>query len=42
MDLREMGWEVVDLIRVAQDKCQSLALVNAVMEFRVQKRLGIS
>jgi hypothetical protein len=35
IDLREMGWEVVDWIHLAQDRDQWLALVNTVMNFRV-------
>jgi hypothetical protein len=35
MDLREMGWDVVDWIDLAQDRDQWRALVNMVMNFRV-------
>jgi hypothetical protein len=35
MDLREIGWEVVDWIHVAQDRNQWLALVKTLMKLRV-------
>jgi hypothetical protein len=35
MDLREVGWEVVDWIRLAQDRDQWCGLVKTVMNFRV-------
>jgi hypothetical protein len=35
MDLREVGWEGMDWIRLAQDRNQWQALVNMVMKFRV-------
>jgi hypothetical protein len=35
MDLREIGWEVVVWIHVAQDRDQWRGLVNAVMNLRV-------
>jgi hypothetical protein len=35
MDLREIGWEVVDLINLAQDGNQWRFLVNTVMDFAV-------
>jgi hypothetical protein len=35
MDLREIGWEIVDLIQLAQDRDQWRALVNTVMNLRV-------
>jgi hypothetical protein len=35
MDLREVGWEIVGWINLAQDKDQWLILVNAVMNLRV-------
>jgi hypothetical protein len=35
MDLREIGWDGVDLIDLAQDKAQWRALVNTVMNLRV-------
>jgi len=34
MDLRKIGWEVVDWIRLAQDRDRSWALVNTVMNLR--------
>jgi hypothetical protein len=35
MDLREMGWESVEQIHLAQDRDRWRALVNAVMNLRV-------
>jgi len=35
MDLGETGWEFVDWVRVARDRDQCRALVNAVMKLRV-------
>jgi hypothetical protein len=35
MDLREIGWEVGDWIKLAQDRNQWRALVNTVMNLRV-------
>jgi hypothetical protein len=35
MDLREIGWDGVDWIHLAQDRDQSRALVNTVMNLRV-------
>jgi hypothetical protein len=35
MDLLEIGWGVVDWIRLAQDRDKCRALVNAVMNLRV-------
>jgi hypothetical protein len=35
MDLREIGWGRVDWIRLAQDRDQWRAVVNAVMNLRV-------
>jgi hypothetical protein len=35
MDLREIGWDVMDWIELAQDREQWRALVNTVMNFRV-------
>jgi hypothetical protein len=35
MDLREIVWEDVDRINLAQDRDQWRALVNTVMNFRV-------
>jgi hypothetical protein len=35
MDLREIGWDGVDLIDMAQDRDQWRALVNTVFNLRV-------
>jgi hypothetical protein len=35
MDLKEVGWELVDCIHVAQNKGQWLSVVNTVMNLRV-------
>jgi hypothetical protein len=35
MDLREIGWDGMDWIDLAQDRDQWRALVNAVMNLRV-------
>jgi hypothetical protein len=35
MDLREIGWDGMDWINLAQDRDQWRALVNAVMNLRV-------
>jgi hypothetical protein len=35
IDLREIGWDGVDWIDLAQDRDQWRALVNTVMKFRV-------
>jgi hypothetical protein len=35
MDLREIGWDEMDLIDLAQDRVQWRALVNTVMNLRV-------
>jgi hypothetical protein len=35
MDLREIGWEDVDWMHLAQDRDQWKSLVNAVMNLRV-------
>jgi hypothetical protein len=35
MDLREIGWDVVDWINMAQDMDQWRALVNTVLNLRV-------
>jgi hypothetical protein len=35
MDLREIGWDGVDWIKLAQDRDQWRALVNTVMNLRV-------
>jgi hypothetical protein len=34
MDLREIGWDVIDWIDLTQDRDQWRALVNTVMNFR--------
>jgi hypothetical protein len=36
MDLREIGWDEVDWIDMAQDRDQWRALVNTVLNLRVQ------
>jgi hypothetical protein len=35
MDLREIGWDIVDWIDMAQDRYQWRALVNTVLNLRV-------
>jgi hypothetical protein len=35
MDLREIGWDSVDRINMAQDRDQWWALVNIVMNLRI-------
>jgi hypothetical protein len=35
MDFREVGWEGIDWINLAQDRHRCRALVNKVMNFRV-------
>jgi hypothetical protein len=35
IDLREIGWDGMDLIELAQDRDQWRALVNTVMNLRV-------
>jgi hypothetical protein len=35
MDLREIGWDGVDWIDMAQDRDQWMVLMNAVLNFRV-------
>jgi hypothetical protein len=42
MDLREIGWGGMDWIDLAQDKDQSMAPLNTVMDFRVLQNVGIS
>jgi hypothetical protein len=40
MDLREIGWDDMDWIDLAQDRDQWRALVNMVMIFEFHKMLG--
>jgi hypothetical protein len=40
MDLREIGWDGIDWINLAQDRDQSRALMNTVMKLRVPKNAG--
>jgi hypothetical protein len=42
MDLREIGWDGVDWIGLAQDRDQWRALVNTVMNLGFHKMLGSS
>jgi hypothetical protein len=35
MDLREIGWDVVDCMDIVQDKEQWMALVNTVLNLQV-------
>jgi hypothetical protein len=35
MDLREIGWDLVDWIDMAQDRDQYRALVNTILNLRV-------
>jgi hypothetical protein len=42
IELREIGWDGVDWIDLAQDRDQWRALVNTVMNLRVHKMLGSS
>jgi hypothetical protein len=42
MDLREIGWDGVDWVDLAQDRDHGRALVNTVMNLRVPKMLGSS
>jgi hypothetical protein len=35
MDLREIGWDVVDWIDMAEDRDQWRALVNTILKLRV-------
>jgi hypothetical protein len=41
MDLREIGWWVVDWIQLAQDRGQWLVFVNTVMKLRVLELLSL-
>jgi hypothetical protein len=36
MDIKEIGWEFVDWMHLTQDRVQWRALVNTVMNLRVQ------
>jgi hypothetical protein len=38
MDLSELGWDCMDWIDLAQDRDKWMALVNTVMNLRVQKK----
>jgi hypothetical protein len=40
MDLREIGWDDMDWINLAQDRDQWRGLVNTVMNLRVPKNAG--
>jgi hypothetical protein len=40
MDLREIGWDGVDWVDLAQDRDHWRALVNMVMNLRVPKNAG--
>jgi hypothetical protein len=40
MDLREIGWNGMDWVDLAQDRGQWRALVNTVMNLRVPKNAG--
>jgi hypothetical protein len=42
MDLREIEWDVMDWIDMAQERYQWRALVNTVLNLRVHKMLGSS
>jgi hypothetical protein len=42
IDVREIEWDGVDVIDLAQDTVQWKALVNTVMNFRSLKMLGSS
>jgi hypothetical protein len=40
MDLGEIGWKIVDWIRLAEDRNQWRALVNTVMKIMVPQKTG--
>jgi hypothetical protein len=40
IDLREIGWDGIDWIELAEDREQWRALVNTVMNLRVPKNTG--
>jgi hypothetical protein len=42
VDLREIGWDGMDWIDLAQDRAQWRALVNTVMNIRVPQNAGNS
>jgi hypothetical protein len=42
MDFREIAWESVDWIKLAQERNQWRAVVNKVMNHGFHKRWGIS
>jgi hypothetical protein len=42
MDLREIGWDGLGWIDMAQDRDQCRAFVNAVLTFKFHKMLGSS
>jgi hypothetical protein len=42
MDLREIGWDGMDWIDLAQDRDRWRALVNTVMNLKFHKLLGTS
>jgi hypothetical protein len=40
MDLRDIGWNVIDWIHLAQHRDQWRALINTVMKLRVAENVG--
>jgi hypothetical protein len=40
MNLRDMGWDVMDWIDLAEDRAQCRALMNMVMNLRVPQNAG--